>query len=121
MFVKTKEMWKKGMAAGCLLITESVLAIEKVKLKGNDVEVKDNDIVSMIIEIAAVIVGLIFGILCIRAVLETISACWQKYGEYRVGQATLSDLMWPLVTGGGMAIMTMGLAYYVVTNFTSFI
>ena len=104
-----------------LIYSNSVLALEKVKLRGNELEVKDNDIVSMIIEIAIVFVAIVAGFFCIQALFETLQTLWAKWGEVRKGQAQLNDLFWPLTMGVGLVIVTFAITYYLVTNFDTFI
>lgn len=104
-----------------MIYSNGVLALEKVKLRGNDLEVKDNDIVSMLIEIAIVFVAIIAGFFCISSLFETLQTIWAKWGEVRKGQAQINDLFWPLVMGTGLVIVTFAITYYLVTNFNKFI
>lgn len=101
--------------------TNGVLALEKVKLRGQELQVKDNDIVTLLIEIAVTIVALIVGYFCIQALFETLNSLWSKYGEVRKGQASLSELFWPVISGVSLVVITFAIGYYLVTNFNSFV
>ncbi|HAV1520153.1 TPA: hypothetical protein JG825_003472 [Vibrio parahaemolyticus] len=101
--------------------TNGALALEKVKLRGQELEVKDNDIVSLFIDIAVTFVALVVGYFCIQALFETLNSLWSKYGEVRKGQASLSELFWPVISGIGLVVVTFATGYYLVTNFNSFI
>ncbi|ENN6469929.1 hypothetical protein AB9X29_003730 [Vibrio vulnificus] len=109
----------------CSIITLSLvafpaLALQPVKLRGNDVSVNNNDIMATFIEIGAAVVGVVLGAICVYSLIQLLISLWKKWGEMRVGQAETQDLVHVVIVGGGMFVLTAALSYYIITNFTSF-
>ncbi|MDK9773890.1 hypothetical protein [Vibrio sp. B181a] len=109
------------IGVSAFVYTNSALALERVKLRGQELEVQNNDIVTLFIEIAVTFVAMVAGFFCVRALLETLASLWDKYGEVRAGKATLTELTWPVLSGVFLVVVTFAVGYYLVTNFNSFI
>lgn len=103
-------------ALGSSLVYASGLAA--LKMNGTKMEVKEGDIMALLINIGSGVVGFVFGAICVYSLVKTVWDTWHSIGEYRSGKKdSLASALEPLVTNGSLALITFAIAVYTSSNF----
>jgi hypothetical protein len=118
--VKMKSKIYGMWAVFVIFISNQALALE-LKMGGQEMKVEDNDILELVITVAGMAVGLAFGVLCIRALYNTLHTTWQKWEEWHEGKGEAKDIIIPLAFGILLAVITFALATYTYANYKAMI
>lgn len=101
-----------------MAMSASADGLSSLKMNGDEVAVKDGDIMALLIMIGNGAVAFIAGCLCIYGLIRTLWDAWNKMGEYRSGRVdSLGAALEPLVTNGLLTLITFAVAVYTTTNF----
>jgi len=97
-------------------------ALTNMENNGADVEVDDNDLLSMIIGAAATFVAAVCGLICVYGLIMMVWDTWKSIKEFRAGKVdTLGGALEPLFTDGFLVVISFEVGVYVTTNFTNWL
>jgi hypothetical protein len=122
-----KKFKKNGAMLSGLAVLYSYSNVAHAELtnmtnNGNDVEVDDNDLLSMIIGAGATFVAAVCGLICIYGLIMMIWDTWKSIKEFRAGKIdTLGGALEPLLTNGFMVVVSFAVGVYITTNFTNWL
>lgn len=92
--------------------------LSSLKMNGDEVAVKDGDLMALLVMIGNGAAAFIAGCLCIYSLFRTLWDTWNKMAEYRSGRVdSLGAALEPLVTNGLLTLITFAVAVYTTSNF----
>ncbi|HAS5006278.1 TPA: hypothetical protein I7C77_003459 [Vibrio cholerae] len=106
---------------GFWFLSASVYADQKfvMKINGADAKIENNDVISFLLLLGKAAAALCFGGACIYGLWHVGTGVWHKWGDWMAGRAELKELLAPAALGVFFLVMTFGIAYYAVTNFSN--
>ncbi|MEH6454904.1 MAG: hypothetical protein V7749_01150 [Cocleimonas sp.] len=100
----------------------AIAGLENMTSNGDEVEVSDNDLVTMLINAGGTFIAILCGLICVYGLIQMVWDTWKNIKEFRAGKIdTLGGALEPLFTNGFMVIISFAVGVYITSNFTGWL